>query len=223
MKILAASLLTVALMGLMMPSALGETFINQEKSYPFSIEYPSNWEIVSVAPVSGDGVMIDSDKTGRNGMWIGFWKNVVDSSPLDNELLEFQKNNIQIFCNDSTQEQHFGQCSDLEFKINKVQQVDGFRAVTSIMKYDWFMEQPDPMFEDSSAGKFPTIDTLTWVLSGNDIWIIATTNDAENFDKKQIHDIIHSFKLKNIETPIPEPQPKSWFDNILDFFKLLFG
>jgi hypothetical protein len=222
MKILAISLLSISIIGLIAPIASGEIFINEDELYPFSIEYPSDWEIVSTKPVTGGGVMIDSDKTGRNGMWIGFWKNTVNSDYTDHELIEFQKNNIKEFCFNSTQEKHFGECSHLTFQTNKIQEIKGFRAVTSIMKYDWLMEKPDPMFKDSTTGKFSTIDTLTWVLSGNDIWIIATTNNADKFDKKQIHDIVHSFKLKNIEQSILEPQPKYWYDSIIDFFKYLF-
>jgi len=91
------------------------------------------------------------------------------------------------------------------------------------MKYEWLIEKPDPMFEDSATGEFSTIDTLTWILSGNDIWIIATTNNSDKFDEKQIHEIIHSFKFKNIDNSPLEFQSKYWYDSIIDFFKSLFA
>ena len=222
MKITVISLLSIAIIGAIIPTASGEVFINDDELYPFSIEYPSNWEIVSIEPITKGGVMIDSDETGRNGMWVGFWKNIVDINYNDYELLEFQKNNIKKFCSNSTQEKHFGECSNLIFQTNKIQEIDGSKAVTSIMKYDWLIEKPDPMFEDSTVGIFSTTDTLTWILSGNDIWIIATTNAADEFDKKQIHNIIHSFKFNNTEQLIPEHQQKHWWNSIIDFFKLLF-
>ena len=59
--------------------------------------------------------------------------------------------------------------------------------------------------------------------SGNDIWIIATTNNSDKFDEKQIHEIIHSFKFKNIDNSPLEFQSKYWYDSIIDFFKSLFA
>jgi hypothetical protein len=222
MKIIVISLLSIAIIAVIAPTVSGEVFINEDELYPFSIEYPSNWKIVSTEPITKGGVMIDSDKTGRNGMWVGFWKDIVDINYNDYELLEFQKDNIKKFCINSTQEKHFGECSDLIFQTNKIQEIDGSKAVTAIMKYDWLIENPDPMFEDSTGGKFSTTDTLTWILSGNDIWVIATTNNADKFDKKQIHNIIHSFKFNNTEQLILEHQQKHWWNSIIDFFKLLF-
>jgi len=51
MKIVAISLLSFAMMGLLVPSALGEVFINDEKFYPFSIEYPSDGHVTFAEPV----------------------------------------------------------------------------------------------------------------------------------------------------------------------------
>ena len=67
---------------------------------------------------------------------------------------------------------------------------------------------------------------MTFVLVGNDAWVIATGNDVEEFDELETMEIVQSFKLKDIQRepiPQPQPQPKSWFDGILDFFKSLFG
>jgi len=224
MTILAVSLLAVAMIGVMVPSVLGEVFINETKFYPFSIEYPSDWEIISTENVTGEGIMIDLDKTGRNGMWIGLWKNSIEPNVGDYELMEFQKNSVRLFCDESTQEEDFGECSHLGFLQNKIWEIDGFRAVTSLFKYDWEMKQSDPLFQDSTMGKFSPMDTLTWIISGDDMWIIATTNDIDKFDKKQIHEIIQSFKLKNIEpATISEPQAKSWFDSIIEIFMQMLG
>jgi hypothetical protein len=38
---------------LIAPIASGEIFINEDELYPFSIEYPSDWEIVSTKQVTG--------------------------------------------------------------------------------------------------------------------------------------------------------------------------
>ena len=222
MKILIISLLSIIIIGIMAPTVSGEIFVSEEELHPFTIEYPSNWKIVSIEPITKGGIMIDSDKTGRNGMWIGFWKNIVNINYEDSELLEFQKNSIKKFCVNSTHEKHFGECSNLIFQTNKIQDIDESRSATSIMKYEWLIEKPDPIFEDSTTGKFSTIDTLTWIPSGNDIWIIATTNNSDKFDEKQIHEIIHSFKFKNIDNSPPELQSKYWHDTIIDFLKSLF-
>ncbi len=56
--------------------------------------------------------------------------------------------------------------------------------------------------------------------------LIGTANDVEEFDELETMEIVQSFKLKDIQResiPQPQPQPKSWFDGILDFFKSLFG
>lgn len=220
-KIILFFLVFVAVVGLN-TDVFGEIFINPEKEFPFSIEYPSNWNITFSKSVINDGVMIDSDETGRNGIWIGLWQDYVDPNLSDTELKWFLKDHISYYCQNSTFEKDFGQCTDLEFQDTTILEIDGFRAVTSIQKYTWEMESTDPRFSDSTKGTFYPIDTLTWIIFDDDIWIVATTNDADKFDKTQTFEIVNSFKIKPENSPLP--QTESWFDYIITFFtRLIHG
>ena len=116
MKIVAISLLSFAMMGLLVPSALGEVFINDEKFYPFSIEYPSGWHITLEDSVTREGVMIDKDKTGRNGFSIFLWKDIVDDpNAADYQVFEFMKDVGHLVCDEATYEEHYG--TDMEYII----------------------------------------------------------------------------------------------------------
>ena len=221
MKIILFLLIFVVLMGLNI-DVFGDVFINSEKKFPFSIEYPSNWNITFSKSVIDDGIMIDSDKTGRNGMWIGLWQDYVDPNLSDIELKWFLKDHISYYCQNSTFEKDFGVCSNLEFQDTSIWEIDGFRAVTSNQQYDWEMESSDPRFSDSTKGTFHPIDTLTWIVFDDDIWIIATTNDADKFNKIQTFDVVSSFKIKPENFPLP--QTESWFDYIITFLtRLIHG
>lgn len=227
MKIVAISLLSFAMMGLLVPSALGEVFINDEKFYPFSIEYPSGWHITLEDSVTREGVMIDKDKTGRNGITIFLWKDIVDDpNAADYQVFEFMKDVGHLVCDEATYEEHYGICNRYGVYHTTSWEVDGFRAFTIFEKYHWLPNGEDPLFPNSVRGDFAQQGTMTFVLVGNDAWVIATGNDVEEFDELETMEIIQSFKLKDIQResiPQPQPQPKSWFDGILDFFKSLFG
>jgi len=220
-KIILFFLVFVAVVGLN-TDVFGEVFINSEKEFPFSIEYPSNWNITFSKSVIDDGVMIDSDKTGRNGMWIGLWQDYVDPNLSDIELKWFLKDHISYYCQNSTFEKDFGRCTHLEFQDTIVWEIDEFRAVTSIQKYNWEMESIDPRFSDSTKGTFPIIDTLTWIIFDDDIWIVATINDADKFDKTQTLDIAKSFKITPEHSSLS--QIESWFDYVITFLaRLIHG
>ena len=225
MKIIAISLLSFAMMGLLVPSALGEVFINDEKFYPFSIEYPSDWHVTFADHVTGDGVSIDKDKTGRNGVWIGLWEDIVDDpNAADYQVFEFMKDVGKIGCQEMSYELDYAKCKRYAVYHTTSWEVDGFRAFTLFEKFDYLPNGEDPKFVDAVKGDFTIQGTTTFVLVGNDAWIIFTSNDVDEFDELETMEIIQSFKLKDIQRePISQPQPKSWFDGILDFFKSLFG
>ena len=57
---------------------------------------------------------------------------------------------------------------------------------------------------------------MTWIIFDDDIWIVATINDADKFDKTQTLDIAKSFKITPENSSLS--QIELWFDYIITFF-----
>jgi len=222
MKIVAISLLSFAMMGLLVPSALGEKYVNQG-DYPFSIEYPSEWEIILKEDVSV-GVVVLADDRGHNGMFVSLWKDSVESDVADYEIWETLKEISRDYCYSMTMKESFATCRNYKITDSQIHFVDGYRTFTVFEEYVINSSGNDPLLANDIQETFHANGTYSVVFVGDDFWEIGTGWKSDNYEKAKALDIIKSLKLKDVENkPIPQPQPKSWFDGILDFFKSLFG
>ena len=222
MKILTVSLLAVVMMGLMIPSALSETYLN-EGYYPFSIEYPSEWDIILKENVSV-GVIAMSDDEGRNGMFITLFVDSVESGITDYEIWETLKGISKDLCYSMTDTQSFATCSHYIITDSRIHYINGYKTFTVFENYIISLSGNDPLVSNDVKEDFDAKGTYSVVFVGSDIWEIGTSWKSDNYEESKALDIIESFKLKDIEQQtVSEIQEIWWLDGIINFFKSLFG
>ena len=82
----------------------------------------------------------------------------------------------------------------------------------------------DPMFPD--AGGINRLVALeTYVLDGNDIWLVYIGNDLDLFSYEQAEKMLSTFKIKNIhaQEDLFVPEPTSWFDDLIKAIMSIFN
>jgi hypothetical protein len=222
MNILTVSLLAVVMMGLIIPSALGEMYLD-EGYYPFSIEYPSEWDIILKENVSV-GVIAMGDDEGRNGMFITLFIDSVESGVADYEIWETLKGISKDLCYSMTDTQSFATCSHYKITDSRVHYVDGYKTFTVFEDYRISLSGNDPLVSNDVKEDFDAKGTYSVVFVGDDIWEIATNWKSDNYEESKALDIIESFKLKDVEPQtVSEIQEIWWLDGIINFFKSLFS
>ena len=65
--------------------------------------------------------------------------------------------------------------------------------------------------------------TATYILVGNDIWVILTSNDVEQFDLETHEKVISTFKINNIYDQDDLFSQSSWLDNLIKAIMSLFN
>ena len=224
MKTILFSVLAIAMIGVMVPSAFGEVFVNNEP-YLFSIEYPSEWSPLRPNDFLENGVMIDRDGSGVNGLWIGIWQGAIEEEMADYKIMEILKADTKYFCETSNFEEHYNRCFNHRILDSEISTIDGFRAFTVFEKYTIEYNGKDPFFPDGTPGRFDSFGTATYVLSYDDVWLIFSSFEEEKFDKQLVIDTINSFKLQNIvqeEMKYDPPTQSSWIDDLINAIMSIF-
>jgi len=226
MRIFFASILTVATIGLMLPSAFADVYVH-ESEYPFSIQHPSEWKVS--AEDEWGGVNFDSDETGRNGMYVvlacsEYRGEDCGIAGADYEELNWLKEDEQFWCNEATLEVDYYSCSNLKFLDEYTHQINGYRAFTVVESFEFYQDGSDPLYLDG-MGLHEVMGTATYILVGNDIWFIGTGNDVEQFDLETHEKVISTFKINNIydQDDLFSESESSWIDNLIKAIMSLFN
>ena len=78
-------IVAIAFIGLIIPNAYGEVFVNNEP-YLFSIEYPSDWSPIRPIDFLENGITFDQDGSGVNGFWVSIWKGAIEDEMADYKI-----------------------------------------------------------------------------------------------------------------------------------------
>ena len=229
MRILLFSIVAFSMMGLIFPSGFSSTYVH-ESDYPFSIQYPNGWYIFEFPEDEGGGISIDPDRTGRNGFYVNLWCSELrgddcGQAGADYQELAYLKAEDKWFCENATFAEVHVKCFNYEIIDEYAHQLDGYRAFTIVVNYSLLQDGKDPYFPDGTAGvKFDGIGTTTYVLVGNDIWLIASASDVDKFDQVETEMILSTFMINNIyaqqEDVFHEP---TWFENLINAIMSLFS
>ena len=229
MKFILFSILTVGLVGFIIPSAFADVYVH-ESEYPFSIQHPPGW-IVYPEDEWG-GVNIDADETGLNGFYVNLWCSESRGDDCgvagaDYQEMKNLKDDEQWVCNDLSMEIDHMTCKNLRIIDEKIHQIDGYRAFTITVSVSLTSDGNDPYYPQIEAGTYRTVGTTTYVLIDNDIWVLYSSySPPQNFDAALDQKIISSFKIKNIyaqEDMFAPPPPTSWIDELIRAIMSIFG
>ena len=229
MKLIFFSIIAFSMIGLIFPSGFSSTYVH-ESGYPFSIQYPNGWYIFEFPEDEGGGISIDSDRTGRNGFYIALLCSEsrgddCGQAGADYQELDYLRQDEKDACEYANFEEDHIKCFNHEIIDEYAHQLDGYRAFTVVVNYSLLQDGKDPYFPDGTAGvKFDGIGTTTYVLVGNDIWLIVSANDVDKFDQIQTETILSTFMINNIhaqqEDVFHEP---SWFENLINAIMSIFS
>ena len=224
-KLIFFSIIAFSMIGLIFPSGIAEVFID-ESDYPFSIQYPSDWNHIVEDEF---GVWIGKGD-GREGMYIRIecsesfgWD--CGQAGADYQEINLLKDDSQWYCENATMQENYMTCKNLKFLDEYVHQLDGYRAFTIVSNFTVTQDGKDPYFPDGTAGKkFDMIGTTTHVLVGNDIWLIVSVSEADKFDQVETETILSTFMINNVyaqqEDVFHEP---TWFENLINATMSIFG
>ena len=229
MKFILFSILTVGLIGLIIPSAFADVYVH-ESEYPFSIQHPPGW-IVYPEDEWG-GVNIDADETGLNGFYVNLWcsESRGDDCGIagaDYQEMKNLKDDERWICNELSMEVDHMTCENLRIIDEKIHQIDGYRAFTITVGASLTSDGNDPYYPQIEAGTYKSVGTTTYVLVENDIWLVASsTSPPQNFDAELDQKILSTFKINNIyaqEDMFAPPPPTSWIDELIRAIMSIFG
>tara|TARA_B100001123_G_scaffold307574_1_gene343706 strand:- start:718 stop:1524 length:807 start_codon:yes stop_codon:yes gene_type:complete len=228
MKFILFSILTVGLVGFIIPSAFADVYVHESK-YPFSIQHPPGW-IVYPEDEWG-GVNIDADETGLNGFYVNLWCSESRGDDCgvagaDYQEMKNLKDDEQWVCNDLSMEIDHMTCKNLRIIDEKIHQIDGYRAFTITVSVSLTSDGNDPYYPQIEAGTYKTVGTTTYVLVENDIWVIASgTSPPQNFDAELDQKILSTFKINNIyaqEDVFSPISSTSWITELINSIMSIF-
>ena len=217
------------MIGLIFPAGFSEIFIH-ESDYPFSIQYPNGWTNFDVADFEEDyeGISIDSDMTGRNGWFVTLIcaesrGDDCGQAGADYQELEYLKIDNELACKEANYSESHYRCFNYEVIDEYVHQLDGYRAFTIVVSYTLLQDGKDPIFYEAVKGKYDGIGTSTYVLVGNDVWLIASSNDVDKFDQLETEKILSTFKLNDIHSQVDIFEPPTWFESLINAIMGIFN
>ena len=224
MRILLFSIVAFSMIGLIFPSGIAEIFID-ESDYPFSIQYPPDWN--HIVEDEFGGVWIGKGD-GREGMYIRIecsesfgWD--CGQAGADYQEINLLKDDSQWYCDNATMQEQFMNCNNLKFLDEYVHQLNGYRAVTILEEFTALDSGKDPDFPDSKAGRYQSVGLSTYVLVSNDIWYIGIGNEAGKFDQELSEKILSTFKLNNVYAQEDIFYEPTWFENLINAIMSIFS
>ena len=224
MKAILFSVLAIAIIGVMVPSAFGEIFIH-EPTPQFSIQHPNGW-IVQEFP-EYRAVSIDADLTNRNGVSITLvcshlYNENCGSPQADYQEMNFLKQDSKAGCEFSNYQDNYMICYNQKHIEQYIHNVDGFRAFSLLTEETWHQDGKDPYFPDS-GGAHKILALETYILVANDVWLVYIVNDFNNFSMEQAEKILSTFKIKHIYDQEDIFTPPTWYEQLIDAIMSLFG
>lgn len=226
MKLIFFSVLAFSMIGLIIPSGFAEIFIH-ESDYPFSIQYPTGWTNFEFDDEYG-GISIDSDMTGRNGWYVDLWCSEIrgddcGQAGADYQELNYLKENNKLACTEANYSDNHFRCFEYEVIDEYAHQLDGYRAFTVVYSETWVQDGNDPVFYEAEKGKYNVIGTTTYVLVGNDFWLIVSVSDEDKFDQELTEKILSTFKINDIHNQIDVFTPPTWFESLINAIMSIFN
>ena len=225
MRILLFSIAAFSMMGLIFPSGFSEIYVH-ESSYPFSIQYPSGWVVMNED--EWGGVNIDSDTSGRNGMYVTLACSEVRGDDCGQagagyQEMNYLKSDMKWGCENSTMEEDHIRCSNHKVLDEFTHQLDGYTAVTILVSETILSDGKDPYFPEAKAGRYQAIGFATYVVVGNDFWYIGIGNEADKFDQEEAEKILSTFMINNVYAQEDIFYEPSWFENLINTIMSIFG
>lgn len=212
------------MIGVMIPSAFGEIFIH-EPTPQFSIQHPNGWTVQEFPEYRA--VSIDADLTNRNGVSITLicshlYNENCGSPQADYQEMGFLKQDSKDSCEFSNYQDNHMICYNQKHLEQYAHYVDGFRAFSLLTEETWHQDGKDPYFPDS-GGAHKIMALETYILVGNDIWLVYIVNDFNNFSMEQSEKILSTFKIKHIYDQVDVFTPPTWYEQLIDVIMSLFG
>ena len=190
-------------MGLIFPAGFAEIYVHQS-DFPFSIQYPKGWEPLDENEWGG---LVIADKTGRNGLFVQMVCSETrgddcGQAGADYQELEYLKIDNELACKEANYSESHYRCFNYEVIDEYVHQLDGYRAFTIVHSETWVQDGKDPVFTEAEKGKYDVMGTSTYVLVGNDFWLVMSVNDISKFDQLETEKILSTFKLNDIHSQV---------------------
>ena len=229
MKYILFSIITVGLIGLIIPNAFADVYVH-ESEYPFSIQHPPGW-IVSPEDEWG-GVDIRAEETGLNGFYVTLWcsesrgDDWCGTAGADYQEMKKLKDDEQMICNSLSIADDHMTCHKLRIVDEIIHQVDGYRAFTIITSASMTTDGKIPNYPLIEAGTYRTAGTTTYVLVNNDIWVLASGySPPQNFDAELDQKILSTFKINNVyaQEDVFTSNPTSWIDALINSIMSIFS
>jgi len=190
MKFILILTLSIAMIGVMVPDALGKTYVGEVvpyksgEPYGFSIDYPNDWVIYDEVIDENLDLRI-WEKNFLTTMRIIYIDDHTMPPLSDNEHIDLMNKLAKDNCNNDI----FGNdviCYDFahlsEEDNSIVYEIDGHKAKTTF--YTLTLDYGDP----NNPELYPTIRTTTNIFVGNDLWVIFS--DTEDYVFEEYYDLI---------------------------------
>ena len=224
MKLIFFSVLAFSMIGLIIPSVSAEIYIHQS-DFPFSIQYPSGWTVENENEWNGVAI---HDGTGREGMYVQIMCSAIrgddcGQAGADYQELNYLKENNKLACTEANYSDNHFRCFEYEVIDEYAHQLDGYRAFTVVYSETWVQDGNDPVFYEAEKGKYNVIGTTTYVLVGNDFWLIVSVSDEDKFDQELTEKILSTFKINDIHNQIDVFYEPSWFENLINAIMSIFN
>ena len=208
----------------MIPSAFGEIFIH-EPTPQFSIQHPNGWTVQEFPEYRA--VSIDADLTNRNGVSITLicshlYNENCGSPQADYQEMNFLKQDSKDACEFSNYPDNYMICYNQKHIDEYVHYIDGFRAFSLLTEETWHQDGKDPYFPDS-GGAHKILALETYILVGNDIWLVYIVSDFDNFSMEQSEKILSTFKIKHIYDQVDIFTPPTWYEQLINAIMSLFS
>ena len=103
-------------------------------------------------------------------------------------------------------------------------EIDGIEyTIKNIGTKTMVIGSPGTTIDGSPVGLTGSLGSTWTLFADNDIWIILTSNDVEQFDLETHEKVISTFKINNIYDQDDLFSQSSWLDNLIKAIMSLFN
>ncbi len=175
--------------------------------YGFSLEYPSEWEVVDSWNNNPQKVFFKADHVGTSGISVVLTdkyeladlhdRKFIKIQNIDQSLLDLLENSIQTACKIN----RYGPCWDFELLDSKIIVIDGKKSVS--IKYLQTMDDKHMTFR------------MILLPEGDNFWFIVSQSITDKIDFELFEKTVQSFNLQSISKSVEIPkEPKIVIQNI---------
>ena len=213
MKILILSVLAFAMIGFMIPDALGKMYVN-DGPLEFSINYPHGWIVnEELRDITEVDFTDKHDWTTNLGV---YYFEDAGEQLTDREEIDWMVEGNEEQCKNESFNSSGIRCFDFQYydDMTFVHEIDGYRAITIMTSNTNQYADPD------YPGNYPMVWTLTNIYVGNNVWQIFSESEEYMFEKHaySIGETVGSFRLGDVSTstftPTSNTHYKLYFEEL---------